>query len=227
MGNKPNASAALSEKDIQVLFEKDLLGSSTAEALLNTVLFYNIIHFGLLGCKENRQMCWGDVKLCRNFHRAGVPRIQWKRNQNSFKKRSTECKSHCTENVFCAEQPEMSSKGLQSLRRKRPVEMKVQSITRYSTVSKKQQLNMSPTLSGMSSGEIAPQSGSSILEKRKHEFDKLTYPTFRPTFSQQSKQAAQQPVSLFFGCCSKRRTYRCGNKHFKSIAHTFSVRGKP
>ena len=78
----------------------------------------------------------------------------------------------------------MSSKGLQSLRRKRPVEMKVQSITRYSTVSKKQQLNMSPTLSGMSSGEIAPQSGSSILEKRKHEFDELTYPTFRPTFSQ-------------------------------------------
>ena len=124
MGNKPNASAALSEEDIQVLFENDLLGSSTAEALLNTVLFNNIIHYGLLGCKEHRQMCWGDVQLCRNFHRAGVPRIQWKRNQNSFKKRSTECKSHCTENVCCAEHPEMSSKCLQSLRRKRPVEMK-------------------------------------------------------------------------------------------------------
>ena len=35
-GNKPNASAALSEEDIQVLYEKDLLGSSTVEALLNT-----------------------------------------------------------------------------------------------------------------------------------------------------------------------------------------------
>ena len=34
-GNKPNASAALSEEDIQVLYEKDLLRSSTAEALLN------------------------------------------------------------------------------------------------------------------------------------------------------------------------------------------------
>ena len=125
MGNKPNASAALSEEDIQVLFEKDLLGSSTAETLLNTVWFNNIIHFGLLGCKEHREMCSrGDVKLCQNFHRAGVPRIQWKRNQNSFKKRSTECKSHCTENVCCAKQPEMSSNGLQSLRRKRPVEMK-------------------------------------------------------------------------------------------------------
>ena len=76
MGNKPNASATLSEEDIQVLFEKDLLGSYRAEALLNMVWFNNIIHFGLLGCKEHREMCWGDVKLCQNFHRAGVPRIQ-------------------------------------------------------------------------------------------------------------------------------------------------------
>ena len=77
MGNRPNASAALSEEDIQVLFEKDLLGSSTAEVLLNTVWLNNIIHFKLLGCKEHRQMCSrGDVKLFQNFHRAGVPRIQ-------------------------------------------------------------------------------------------------------------------------------------------------------
>ena len=77
IGNKPNASAALSEEDIQVLFEKDLLGSSTVEALLNTVWFNNTIHFGILGCKKHREMCSrGDVKLCQNFHRAGVPRIQ-------------------------------------------------------------------------------------------------------------------------------------------------------
>ena len=76
----------------------------------------------------------------------------------------------------------------------------VQSITSYSTVSQKQQLNMSHTLTGLSSGEkAAPQSGSSIPEKRKHEFDELTNPTFRPTFSQQSKQVAQQPLSLFSG----------------------------
>ena len=65
MGNKPNASAALSEEDIQALFKKDLLGSYTAEALLNTVWFNNIIHFGLLGCEEQREMySRGDVNLC-------------------------------------------------------------------------------------------------------------------------------------------------------------------
>ena len=55
----------------------------------------------------------------------------------------------------------------------------------------------SHTLTGLSSGEIVPQSGTFISEIRKHEFGELTYPTFRPTFSQQSKQTAQQPLSLF------------------------------
>ena len=55
---------------------------------------------------------------------------------------------------------------------------------------------MSHALTGLSFGEIARQS-----EKQKHEFHELTYPypTFRPTFSQQSKEAAQQSLSLFSG----------------------------
>ena len=76
-GNKPNASAALSEEDIQVLYEKDLLGNSTAEALLNTVWFNNTIHVGLRGCKQEAQRnVLGRRKTLSNFHRAGVPRIQ-------------------------------------------------------------------------------------------------------------------------------------------------------
>ena len=58
---------------------------------------------------------------------------------------------------------------------------------------------MSHTLTRLRSGEIAPQSGSSIPEKRKHHFDELTYPTFRPTFSQQSKQASSSPFLFFLG----------------------------
>ena len=64
-GNKAKPSAALSEEDIQVLYEKNLLGISTAEALLNTVWFNNTIHFGLRGCKEHREICRGDVKVCQ------------------------------------------------------------------------------------------------------------------------------------------------------------------
>ena len=36
---------------------------STPEALLNKIFFNNTIHFRLRGCKEHRDMCWGDVQL--------------------------------------------------------------------------------------------------------------------------------------------------------------------
>ena len=62
-GNKPNASSAHSEDNIAVLYEKDLLGTSSSEAFLSTLWFNNTIHFGLRGCKEHRDMTWGDVKL--------------------------------------------------------------------------------------------------------------------------------------------------------------------
>ena len=103
MGNKSNASAALSEEDIQVLFEKDLLGSSTAEALLNTVWLNNIIHFKLLGCREHRQMCSrGDVKLFSKLP-------QGRSTSNSMKD-----KPKLVQETIHG----MSSKSLQSLRKK-------------------------------------------------------------------------------------------------------------
>ncbi|XP_074629058.1 uncharacterized protein KIAA1958-like [Acropora palmata] len=58
-----NASVALTEEEIKLLYDKELLGTSTPEALLNTIWFNNTTHFGLRGCKEHRNMCWGDVQL--------------------------------------------------------------------------------------------------------------------------------------------------------------------
>ena len=45
------------------LYEKGLLGTRNPEALLNTLWLNSTMHFGLRGCKEHRDMCWGDVKL--------------------------------------------------------------------------------------------------------------------------------------------------------------------
>ncbi|KAL9981538.1 hypothetical protein ACROYT_G010249 [Oculina patagonica] len=62
-GNKPNAAEALTDVEENVLFEKNLLGISNAEALLITVWLFNAVHFGLRGCEEHGQMTWGDVEL--------------------------------------------------------------------------------------------------------------------------------------------------------------------
>ena len=40
-----------------------MLGLSSPQALVNTVWLNNMLHFGLRGCKEQRELRWGDVVL--------------------------------------------------------------------------------------------------------------------------------------------------------------------
>lgn len=69
--------SALSEEDIQVLYEKDLLGSSTAEALLSTLSPVQQQNpFRVTRLQEAQRNVLGRRKTLSNFHRAGVPRIQ-------------------------------------------------------------------------------------------------------------------------------------------------------
>ena len=62
-GNKPNASIALTSDKLNTLYKKGLLGTQNPEALLNTLWLDNTMYFGLRGCKEHKDMRWGDVKL--------------------------------------------------------------------------------------------------------------------------------------------------------------------
>ena len=52
LGNRPKATTALTDDEIEILFEKNLLGLSSPQALLNTVRLNNMTHFGLRGCKD-------------------------------------------------------------------------------------------------------------------------------------------------------------------------------
>ena len=65
-GNRPFAAEAISNDEVRVLYESNILGISSAEALINTVWLMNSIHFGLRGCDDYHQMCWSDVKLLRD-----------------------------------------------------------------------------------------------------------------------------------------------------------------
>ena len=62
-GNKPNAAQALTDHEINTLYQQNQLGILNAEALLNTLWLLNSLHFGLRGCDWHRQVCWGDIKL--------------------------------------------------------------------------------------------------------------------------------------------------------------------
>ncbi|XP_033745632.1 zinc finger MYM-type protein 3-like [Pecten maximus] len=62
LGNKPMAIDAISDSEINMLYECKQLGINTPEELLNTVWFNIMLHFGMRGGEEHRQLCWGDIQ---------------------------------------------------------------------------------------------------------------------------------------------------------------------
>ena len=72
-GNKPNASVALTEEEIKLLYDKELLGTSTPEALLNTIFGSTTRSTsGFVGVR-NTEICVGatcnyaKLQMERNF----------------------------------------------------------------------------------------------------------------------------------------------------------------
>lgn len=55
------------------------LGTHSAHALINMLWWNNITQFGLRGCRENRDLCWGDVKLRKDS--AGIAFLQYTERQ--------------------------------------------------------------------------------------------------------------------------------------------------
>ena len=51
-----------------VLYDSNIRGISSAEALINTVWLMNLNYCGLRGCDERRQMRWSDVKILRDAY---------------------------------------------------------------------------------------------------------------------------------------------------------------
>ena len=49
----------LTDNQVDILYQKGLLGECAAKALLNTVWFNNFVHFGLSRGKVYHDLLWG------------------------------------------------------------------------------------------------------------------------------------------------------------------------
>ena len=63
LGNRPKATTALTDNEIEILFDKELRGLSSPQTLLNAVWLNNMIHLALRRCKEQKELRWGDIVL--------------------------------------------------------------------------------------------------------------------------------------------------------------------
>ncbi len=61
--SKPHTAAALTDSDVDRLYECHQLGPKTPTSALNTVWFNNTMHFGMRAATEHRAMLWGDAEL--------------------------------------------------------------------------------------------------------------------------------------------------------------------
>ena len=63
LGNLAHKSEAITDEDIEKLWECDQLGATTPESIINTLWFFTTVHFGMRSAEEHRNICWGDIKL--------------------------------------------------------------------------------------------------------------------------------------------------------------------
>ena len=64
LGNLKNRSVAVTDEDIEILWECQQMRSNTPESIINTIWFYSTIHFGTRYAEEQGDMCWRDINLC-------------------------------------------------------------------------------------------------------------------------------------------------------------------
>ena len=95
-----NITTALSHDEIDVLFEKNVLGTSSTQSLMNTVWLNNIIHLGLGGCREHRNLRWGDAILKTDSQgKEYLVQSFRETNQEQTGRQPMECQALETENV--------------------------------------------------------------------------------------------------------------------------------
>ena len=63
LGNLKNRADAVTDEDIEKLWQSNQMGAATPESIINTLWFYSTIHFGTRTAEEHRNMCWADISL--------------------------------------------------------------------------------------------------------------------------------------------------------------------
>ena len=61
-GNKPNRACPLTDDEINLMYEKNVLGSQDTKSLLNVLWLNNCLMFGMRGTKENYNLRWVFLK---------------------------------------------------------------------------------------------------------------------------------------------------------------------
>ena len=83
-GNKPNATRALTEKEVDLLYSSKYFGSSTPVSLQRTIWWIITTNFGHRARNEARQLLFGDIKIKVS---EGTEYLEWDTESKGQQKR--------------------------------------------------------------------------------------------------------------------------------------------
>ena len=81
-GNKPNATVALTNEDVERIFEENQFGVHEPEVLARTMWFLLTLHFGHRARHEARQIKFGDIALKKD-EASGEEYLEWTTERES------------------------------------------------------------------------------------------------------------------------------------------------
>ena len=220
-GNKPKASVALTSEELKILYEKGLLGMCSPEALLNTLWLNNTLHFGLRGCQEHRDMCWGDVKLQKTA--SGVEYLEFNERQTK-----TRTGSDCSDvrtvppKMFATDRTERDPVTVyKCFARKRPEEMNQDDAPFYLAVNNGLKMDSLATKGSLKSGAVGKNKLNGLMktmvQKAGIENDRLQNHSGRKTMIQTLSEHNIPPTQI---------AQLSGHKNLKSIENYSTVSTK-
>ncbi|CAC5422616.1 unnamed protein product [Mytilus coruscus] len=63
MGAKKRKANPFTAEEVNILYEKELLGAGNPQSLVRTVWMNNTLHFGLRSLEEHTTLRWGDIQM--------------------------------------------------------------------------------------------------------------------------------------------------------------------
>jgi integrase len=85
-GNLSRKSDAITDEEIDKLWENELLGVKNPESVINSLWLFTTIYFGLRGSDEHRSMAWGDI--CLQTDNAGSEFLTFNERQSKTRQGS-------------------------------------------------------------------------------------------------------------------------------------------
>ena len=106
-GNKPNATRALTEEEVEKLFESGQFGCFSPEVLQRTIWWFFGLHFGFRARDESRKLRWSDIQLQEDSE--GREMLVWlcergtktRKGQENGHQRSCQPKIYATDSDRC------------------------------------------------------------------------------------------------------------------------------